>query len=97
MRTFKIKHNNHRQSKTDIGNNQMKKSVIIANCLVNSGFFDTINLAELAVEKIFFDESKEGEYSDWNANVTDSYGKNLIKNVGRASKINVSKFIDDLK
>ena len=74
----------------------MKKSTVIAKCLVNSGFFDSVIGAEKVVERIFIDEGKPGLFSDWNSNIGLSSAEHIIQSVGRASTINVSNFIDDL-
>lgn len=75
----------------------MKKSTIIATCLVNSNMINRHEDAENAVYQIFLDEFKNDNFYKWNTEVNDHVAQNIIRNVGRASRINVKKFIEDLK
>ena len=74
----------------------MKKSSVIANCLVNSNIIKRIEDAENAVQRVFHDEFPNSSFLEWNHEVDDKHAENIIKNVGRASRINVRKFIEDL-
>jgi len=75
----------------------MRKSTIIATCLVNMEIgFRTIREAEITVENVFNDEFPKNEFQIWNSEVSDSFAQNIIKNVGKASQINVKRFIEDL-
>ena len=74
----------------------MRKSTIIAKCLVNSNMITRLDDAENRVLQVFIDEFPKENYSTWNVEVDDKYGESIIKNVGRASRINVKKFIEDL-
>lgn len=75
----------------------MKKSTIIAQCLVNSNMITRIEDAENRVFQVFVDEFPNENYNRWNQEVDNNYGEQIIKNVGRASRINVRRFIEDLK
>ena len=76
----------------------MRKSTIIATCLVNMKIgFRTIQEAEVAVQNVFHEEFPKDSFNAWNSDVSDSFAQNVIKNVGKASQINVKKFIDDLQ
>ncbi len=75
----------------------MKRSTIIASCLVNSGMIDELDHAERAVEQIFRDEFPRQDYAVWNSEVDEKKAHQIIKNVGRASRVNVRMFIDDLR
>lgn len=76
----------------------MRKSTIIATCLVNMEIgFRTVQEAEHRVQAVFNDEFPKENYDEWNSNIHDSSAQNLIKNVGKASQINVKQFIDDLR
>lgn len=74
----------------------MKKSEIIANCLVNMGIGTNATDAETRVQQIFVEEFPNDSYVRWNTDVDDAVAHGLIKNVGRASEINVRLFILDL-
>ena len=76
--------------------NKMKKSAIIATCLVNSDMVSTIEQAESSVRGIFTDEYPHLNFNQWNEEVSYEVAQDIIKNVGRASRINVEKFIEDL-
>ena len=74
----------------------MRKTTIIATCLVNSNMFRLISDAEFAVKKIFFEDFQESTFEEWNSCIDDRVAENIINAVGRASMINVHRFIDDL-
>ncbi|WAS56226.1 hypothetical protein MK974_24310 [Burkholderia ambifaria] len=74
----------------------MKKSEIIANCLVNMDIGMNPADAETRVQQIFAEEFPNESYLRWNADVDDALAHDLIKRVGRASEIKVRLFILDL-
>lgn len=74
----------------------MRKSTLISTCLVNSNFFRKMEEAEVAVNNIFQTEFPSQSFHAWNTNIPDTTANNIIKSVGRASRINVKKFIEDL-
>ncbi|MEY8213043.1 MAG: hypothetical protein RPR97_01030 [Colwellia sp.] len=74
----------------------MKKSKVIATCLINSGFISSIDEAEAAVYKIFKDSYSDHDFNSWNKFIDPDMGQNIIKTVGQASHINVERFIKDL-
>ena len=75
----------------------MRKSTIIATCLVNMKIgFRTIQEAEAAVQNKFHDNFPDDSFNIWNSNVHDSSALNMIKTVGKASQIDVKQFIEDL-
>ena len=74
----------------------MRKSKVIATCLVNSRMIETIKMAEAAVYNIFQDEFPNHSFTEWNTNIPDKTAKNIIDGVGIASRINVMQFIKDL-
>ena len=74
----------------------MHKSTVIARCLVNSNMMTSLEEAEHAI-RVIFDEGFPGRnFDDWNQNLNDTTADNIVKNVDRASRINVEKFIEDL-
>ncbi len=74
----------------------MRKSLIIATCLANSGMRDTPEECEFAVEQVFLDKFPSYDYRRWNGNIEDELAQNLIHSVGRASTIHIDRFIADL-
>ena len=74
----------------------MKKSTIIAKCLVNSNMISTMEDAENTVSQIFHEEFPNKLYEVWNQVVSQNIAENIINNVGRASRINIKSFIEDL-
>jgi hypothetical protein len=74
----------------------MKKSTIIANCLVNSRMIEKLEDAEFTVRRIFETEFPQSNLLIWNAQVNDRVAQHIIDSVGSASRINVRKFIEDL-
>ena len=75
----------------------MRRSTIIATCLVNSNMINRIEDAEHRVEQVFRDEFLHEDFAAWNREVDDQTANTIIRNVGRASRINVRMFIDDLR
>jgi hypothetical protein len=75
----------------------MKKSTIIATCLINSGA--TIhNLAqvEASIEQSFREDFQGLNYKQWNSDVPEAEALAIIKNFGSAYRIDVRQFILDL-
>ena len=74
----------------------MRKSTVIAKCLVNSNMIGRLEDAEHSVQQIFLNEFPNSNFSEWNQDINDKAAENIIRNVGRPSRINVKKFIEDL-
>ncbi len=74
----------------------MNKITVIATCLVNSNMIRDIEDANAAVRMIFDSEFPDADFDDWNADIPELTADNIIRDVGRASPINVAKFISDL-
>ena len=77
----------------------MKRQMIIAKCLLNSGMIGSGNLedAEFAVLRHFQIEFPGKDFNLWNQDVNDKGAEQIITNVGRASSINVRRFIENLE
>lgn len=75
----------------------LKKSTVIATCLVNSNMYNRIEDAENRVYQVFLDEFTDNNFAIWNQDLHDGIAEQIIKNVGRASRINVKRFIEDLR
>jgi hypothetical protein len=52
--------------------------------------------AEARVHGVFLDEFPKSDFRRWNRPINDQAARNIIRNVGRASRINVRLFIQDL-
>lgn len=74
----------------------MRKSTVIAQCLVNSNMVPTIEAAGRAVRVTFEEEFAAHDFAEWNQNLDDTAAGNIMRAVDRASRINVRKFILDL-
>jgi hypothetical protein len=74
----------------------MRKSTVIAQCLINSDMIRSLEQAELSVRRVFDDEFADRDFDQWNTNVNDDYGSQVISDVGKAMTINVKRFIEDL-
>ncbi|MCB2184014.1 MAG: hypothetical protein KQH63_18465 [Desulfobulbaceae bacterium] len=73
----------------------MKKITMIASCLVNSSMISRMEDAENAVRQAFSNDFPNDNFDTWNQELPDDIANKVIKNVGRASKINVTRFIQD--
>ncbi len=74
----------------------MKRSTLIAQCLVKSNMIARIEFAEQCVRQTFLSEFPDANYAEWNHEVNRILAENIIRRVGPASRINVKKFIEDL-
>ena len=74
----------------------MRKSTIIASCLVNSSMISRLEDAESTVRQVFQEEFSGSRFSEWDQEIADQVAMQIIGNVGRASQINVKRFIEDL-
>lgn len=76
----------------------MRRSTVIATCLVNSGFILTLETAEEEVRFRFEDEFPDESFDDWNRNLRDdATGESLVVAIGRAYTINARNFINELR
>jgi len=75
----------------------VQRSTIIATCLLNSGMVTHLEDGEQAVRNVFSNEFANERFEDWNREVNQSAADHVINMVGRASQINVAKFIDDFR
>ena len=74
----------------------MKKSTVIAKCLVNSNMIDRLEDAKNSVRQVFQSEFPNSNFTKWDQEIDDQAAENIINNVGRASRINVKTFIEDI-
>jgi hypothetical protein len=75
----------------------MKRCTIIATCLFNSGMVRSVEDGEAAVKHVFQSEFPKESFATWNSDVSTGWSERIISTVGKASTIQVAKFIDDLK
>ncbi|WP_166820024.1 hypothetical protein [Thalassoroseus pseudoceratinae] len=75
----------------------MKRSTIIATCLLNSSMVTRLEDGEWRVQQVFEDEFPNEDFRQWDREVSDATADQIVKTVGRAGRINVASFIDDLR
>jgi hypothetical protein len=74
----------------------MKKSTIIATCLINCGSNYQIHEIEPSIEQTFREDFPEMNYKTWNTVIPEPEAQNIIKQFGRGYRIDVRQFIHDL-
>ena len=74
----------------------MKRSTIIATCLVNSNMAKSLDEGEAIVRSVFAEFSPYTDFAKWNENVHDSAASIIIKSVDTTATIQVDRFIKDL-
>ena len=75
----------------------MRKNTVIAQCLVNSNMIGSLEQAEHALRSVFDEDFPDQDFALWNSDLNDTFAAQTIHNVGRASMINVKRFIEDLR
>ena len=74
----------------------MKRSTLIATCLVKSNMIARLEYAEQCVQQTFLSEFPNADFSEWNHEINKIMAEDIIRRVGPTSRINVKKFIEDL-
>jgi len=74
----------------------LRKSTIIATCLVNVKSGIKLEQAELIVRETFDENFPRDSFDDWNLNIDERTANHIIRSVGNASRIRVEQFIRDL-
>lgn len=74
----------------------MKKSTLIAHCLVNAGITLSILSGEREVERVFRSAFSDEDFEGWNGHIGESVADKVIRNVGPATRIHVDQLIQDL-
>ena len=74
----------------------MKKSTVIAQCLVNAGMTLSILSGEREVERVFLNEFGDEDFEWWNGHVADPIAQKLVRNTGPATRIHIDRLIQDL-
>lgn len=79
-----------------VAGDSMKRSTLIATCLVKSDMIARLEYAEQCVQQTFLSEFPNSNFSEWNHDINEGTAEDIIRRVGPASRINVKKFIEDL-
>lgn len=74
----------------------MKRSSLIATCLVKANMIARIEFAEQCVRQTFSSEFPDANFAEWNRDINEITAEDIIRRVGPTSRINVKKFIEDL-
>jgi hypothetical protein len=75
----------------------MRKSKIIAACLIHSGITThPIADVEHSVEQTFNEDFKGMDYLKWNTHVNEEDAQRIIQEFGNSYRIDVRQFIQDL-
>jgi hypothetical protein len=72
------------------------KSKTIAQCLVNSKMVRSLEQAETAVTVMFTRKFPGREFNEWNRNIDEAIARHIINTVGRKSRIDAERSIEDL-
>jgi len=75
----------------------MRKSTLIAHCLVNSRMYTKLEDAEARVRNVFESEFPNQNFVKWNSDIDDKFAAQRIKDCGVASQIRVNLFIEELR
>jgi hypothetical protein len=63
---------------------------------LNANVVRSLDEAERTIREIFVAEYPKSRYSDWNTELDDRIAFDIVRTVGRASRINVVTFIEQL-
>jgi hypothetical protein len=74
----------------------MKKSTLIATCLINCGSTYQLQEIETSISQTFKEDFPEMNYKDWNTMIPLTDAKAIIQQFGKGYRINVRQFIYDL-
>ncbi len=79
-----------------VAESSMRRSVLIATCLVKSEMIARLEFAEYCVQQTFLSEFPNSNFSEWNHDINEKTAEDIIGRVGPTSRINVKKFIEEL-
>jgi hypothetical protein len=77
-------------------NNLMRKSTLIATCLLNSKFITDMAFGEQKVKEIFTHMRPKADFDKWNTFVSNSVAQSFIERGRNADTIRVHSFIREL-
>jgi hypothetical protein len=72
----------------------MKKSELVANCLVTSKTVQRIDDATSRVRRVFLEEFPDRDFGAWNSEINDLRALQVIAMFGKASTVNVKRMIE---
>jgi hypothetical protein len=64
----------------------MRKSTVIARCMMNSGV-SSLDDGELAVRETFQEEFPAGNFDEWNLDIDDEEGEKMVTILGERYKL----------
>jgi hypothetical protein len=77
--------------------NAMKKSTVIATCLINSGVTShPLPSVEASIKQSFKEDFQDMNYEQWNTNLPDDVANDIIQQFGGKYRIDVRQMIIDL-
>jgi len=74
----------------------MKKSIVIAQCLIRNRAVDSLEEGERVVQRLFASEFSVLDYNDWNGEVSEERAHAVSCITADASTLNVRQLIRDL-
>jgi hypothetical protein len=74
----------------------MKKSTLIATCLINCGSNYGLQEIETSIAQTFREDFPEMSFQEWNKVIPMAEAKSIIQQFGKGYRINVRQFIYDL-
>jgi len=74
----------------------MKKSELVAQCLVNSKTFQRMDDAESRVRRTFHEEFPHSDFTAWNSQIDEARAKQIAAMMGKAGMVNVRRMIEQL-
>ena len=78
------------------GPTAMRKSTLIANCLVNAGMTLSIVSGEHEVERVFRQAFADEDFDAWNSHVNEQTAGDIVRKVSPATRVRVGQLIRDL-
>ncbi|MFN7120189.1 MAG: hypothetical protein ACK4TA_25595 [Saprospiraceae bacterium] len=74
----------------------MKKSTVIARCLMNNKAVRTLEEGENIVERLFATEFSILDYADWNQEISETRANAVTCTIEDAARLNIRQLIRDL-
>jgi hypothetical protein len=75
----------------------MKKSAVIATCLIHSGITSQpLADVEQSIEQSFKEDFSGLNYQQWNTHLPEADAQRIIKEFGSSYRIDIRQFIQDL-
>lgn len=75
----------------------MRKSTVIATCLINSGSTThSLPMVESSVRQCFKEDFQDMSYEAWNTDLPENVAGDIIKQFGSAYRIDIRRLIIDL-